>query len=144
VTHGLDTSFFLAVEIVEHAHHADALRLLTELLAQGDRMAIAPQVLAEFVHVVTDERRFQQPFSMETALNKSEHWWNAAEVDQVLPTDVAIALFHTWMRRHRLGRKRVLDTLLAADVTSLLTLNATDFAIFDELACVPIPALRDL
>jgi len=75
VTHGLDTSFLLAVEIVEHAHHADALRLLTELLAQGDRMAIAPQVLAEFVHVVTDERRFQQPFSMETALNKSEHWW---------------------------------------------------------------------
>ena len=37
-------------------------------------MAIAPQVLAEFVHVVTDERRFQQPFSMETSLNKSEHW----------------------------------------------------------------------
>jgi predicted nucleic acid-binding protein len=73
VTHGLDTSFLLAVEIVEHAQHADALRLLTELLAQGDRMAIAPQVLAEFVQVVTDERRFQQPFSMETALNKSEH-----------------------------------------------------------------------
>ena len=149
MTHGLDTSFLLAVEIVEHAQHADALRLLTELLAQGDRMAIAPQVLAEFVHVVTDERRFQQPFPMETALNKSEHWWNAAEVDQVLPTDVAIVLFHTWMRRHRLGRKRVLDTLLAAtyraaDVTSLLTLNATDFAVFDELVCVPIPALRDL
>ena len=102
-----------------------------ELLARGDRVAIAQQVITEFVHVVTDERRFQQPFSMETALNKSEHWWNAAEADQVLPTDVAIALFHTWMRRHQLGRKRVLDTLLAAtyraaDVTSLLTLNATD------------------
>jgi predicted nucleic acid-binding protein len=78
----LDTSFFLAVEIVEHAHHADALRLLTELLAQGDRMAIAPQVLAEFVHVVTDERRFQQPFSMETALNKSEHWWRRIKTNR--------------------------------------------------------------
>jgi predicted nucleic acid-binding protein len=71
VTHGLDTSFLLAVEIVEHVHHADARGLLAELLAREDRMAIAPQVLAEFVHVVTDERRFQQPFSMETALNKS-------------------------------------------------------------------------
>ena len=45
--------------------------------------------------------------------------------------------------------KRVLDTLLAAtyraaDVTSILTLNATDFAVFDELACVPIPSLRRL
>jgi predicted nucleic acid-binding protein len=64
VTHGLDTSFLLAVEIVEHAHHAEALRLLWELLARGDRVAIAPQVLTEFVDVVTDERRFQQPFSM--------------------------------------------------------------------------------
>ena len=95
MTHGLDTSFLLAVEIVEHTHHAEALRLLGELLARGDRVAIAPQVLTEFVHVVTDARRFQQPFSMETALNKSERWWNAAEADQVLPTDVAIALFHT-------------------------------------------------
>jgi hypothetical protein len=33
-------------------------------------VAIAPQVLTEFVHVVTDARRFQQPFSMETALGR--------------------------------------------------------------------------
>ena len=52
-------------------------------------------------------------------------------------------------RRIQLGRKRVLDTLLAAtyraaDVTSILSLNATDFTVFDKLACVPIPALRHL
>jgi hypothetical protein len=60
-----------------------------------------------------------------------------------LPTDAAITLFHTWMRRHQLGRKRVLDTLLAAtyratNVTSLLTLNTADFMVFDEFACVPL------
>jgi predicted nucleic acid-binding protein len=54
VTHGADTSFLVAVEIVEHEHHADALRVLRELLTRGDRVALAPQVLAEFVHVVTD------------------------------------------------------------------------------------------
>ena len=143
MTHGADTSFLVAVEIVEHAHHADAMRLLGELLARGDRVAIAPQVLAEFVHVVTDARRFQQPFSMETALDKSKRWWNAVETDQVLPTDVAVARFHDWMRRHQIGRKRVLDTLLAATyraagVTSLLTLNSEDFAVFGEFACVPL------
>jgi hypothetical protein len=63
VTHGADTSFLLAIEIVEHAHHIEALRLLGELLARGDRVAIAPPMLTEFVHVVTDARRFQQPFS---------------------------------------------------------------------------------
>ena len=143
MTHGADTSFLVAVEIVEHPHHAGALRLLGELLTRGDRVAIAPQVLAEFVHVVTDARRFQQPFAMETALDKSERWWNAAETDQVLPTDVVVARFHDWMRRHQLGRKRVLDTLLAATyraagVTSLLTLNTEDFAVFGEFAFVPL------
>ena len=143
MTHGADTSFLVAVEIVEHTNHASALRLLNELLARGDRVAIAPQVLAEFVHLVTDPRRFQQPFSMETALDKSERWWSAAETEQLLPTDVAIARFHDWMRRHQLGRKRVLDTLLAATyraagITSLLTLNTEDFAAFGEFAFVPL------
>jgi len=79
VIHGADTSFLVAVEIVEHERHADALRILRESLARGDRVAVAPQVLAEFVHVVTDRRRFQQPMSMETALDKSECWWTAAD-----------------------------------------------------------------
>ena len=146
MTRGADTSFLVAVEIVEHAHHADALRVLGELLARGDRVAIAPQVLAEFVHVVTDARRFQQPFSMGTALDKSERWWNAAETEQVLPTDLVVARFHDWMRGHQLGRKRVLDTLLAATyraagVTSLLTLNTDDFAVFAEFAFVPLAVI---
>ncbi len=146
MTHGADTSFLVAVEIVEHASHVDALRVLGELLARGDRVAIAPQVLAEFVHVVTDARRFQTPFSMETALDKSERWWNAAETEQVSPTDLSIARFHDWMRSHHLGRKRVLDTLLAATyhaagVTSLLTLNTDDFAVFAEFAFVPLAAI---
>ena len=144
MTHGVDTSFLVAVEVVEHVHHAEALRLLKDLLARGDRVAVAPQVLTEFVHVVTDGRRFAQPFSMNMALEKSESWWNAAETEQVQPTDLAVTRFHGWMRGHQLGRKRVLDTFLAAtyyaaDVTSLLTLDAADFAVFGEFTCMPIP-----
>ncbi len=147
MTHGADTSFLVAVEVVEHAQHGDALRVLNDLLDKRDRMALAPQVLAEFVHVVTDARRFQRPFSMEIALDKSGRWWNAAETDQVFPTDVAVARFHEWMRRHQIGRKRVLDTFLAATyrvagVTSLLTLNSEDFAVFSEFACVPLTTTR--
>ena len=143
MTHGADTSFLVAVEVVEHAQHGDALRVLNDLLDNHDRVALARQVLAEFVHVVTDARRFQRPFSMEIALDKSGRWWNAAETDQVFPTDVAVARFHEWMWRHQIGRKRVLDTFLAATyrvagVTSLLTLNSEDFAVFGEFACVAL------
>lgn len=82
---------------------------------------------------------------MEAALEKSQRWWTSAETEQVMPTPHAMARFHDWMRRHQLGRKRVLDTLLAAsfreaNITSLLTLNAADFAVFGEFSCVPLGA----
>ncbi len=61
----------------------------------------------------------------------------------MLPTDAVVALFHAWMREYQLGRKRVLDTMLAATyrasgVTSLLTLNAEDFELFGGFAFIPI------
>lgn len=143
MTHGADTSFLVAIEIEEHAHHATALRALSELLARRERVGITPQVLTEFVHVVTDARRFQKPLPMESALEKSRHWWNAEETDQVLPTAQVMGRFHDWMQQHQLGRKRLLDTLLAASfreagITSVLTLNATDFTVFGEFSFVPL------
>ena len=46
-------------------------------LAKGDVFVMAPQVLAEFVHVVTDPRRFAQPLRTPDALDKAQLWWNA-------------------------------------------------------------------
>lgn len=141
MTHGADTSFLIATEITEHPQHAGARDLLAKLIARGDRIALVPQVLAEFVHVTTDPRRFQVPIPMEDALDHSERWWNAREVEQVMPNDEAVALFHEWMRRNRLGRKRVLDTLMAASyrtagINSLLTLNFDDIAVFGGFTSV--------
>jgi predicted nucleic acid-binding protein len=51
--HGLDTGFLVAVEVREHTAHADARATLAHVLAAGDVIAIAPQVLAEFVHKET-------------------------------------------------------------------------------------------
>ena len=57
------------------------------------------------------------------------------------PSDDAVKWFLDAMACHRLGRKRVLDTMLAAiyrsaGITSLLTLNAEDFAVFREFSCL--------
>ena len=62
--HGLDTSFLVAAEVTEHAEHAGAQDTLARLLSAGDFLALAPQVLAEFIHIVTDSRRFAQPLDM--------------------------------------------------------------------------------
>ena len=59
--HGLDTGFLVAAEVTEHGEHTGARATLARLLAAGDLIAMAPQVLAEFIHIVTDPRRFRQP-----------------------------------------------------------------------------------
>ena len=135
MTHGFDTSFLVAAEVAEHAEHPAARARLQALRQAGDTFALAPQVLAEFVHVVTDAKRFSQPLAMNEALDRAEIWWNAPEIEQVTPDAEAMRLFLDWMRAHQLGRKRVLDTMLAttfrsAGISSVLTTNAHDFATF--------------
>lgn len=134
--HGVDTTFLVQVELLECPGHAAARGWLHAAMTPGSQpFAVAPQVLTEFVHVVTDPRRFSQPLSMDAALDKAQGWWEASEVRPVYPTLDSTRLALLWLRQHRLGRKRLLDTQLAATyysagITRLLTLNFADFEIF--------------
>ena len=135
MTHGLDTSFLVAVEVDSREEHATCRARFQRLLKAGDTFSIAPQILAEFIHVVTDPRRFSSPLTQEQAIGRSEIWWNAAEVVHVFPTAESTLLFLGWLEEFKLGRKRLLDTMLASTlqaggVTSTLTLNRDDFAVF--------------
>jgi predicted nucleic acid-binding protein len=135
MTHGLDTSFLVAVEVGSHEKHHSCRSCFQKLLKAGDTFSIAPQILAEFLHVITDPRRFASPLTMEQAGDRAEIWWNASEVIHVFPTAESTLLFLSWIAGHNLGRKRLLDTILAstfqaAHVNSILTLNRDDFAIF--------------
>ena len=141
MTHGIDTGFLVAAELVEHADHAWARQTLFDVLGNTDRLAIAPQVIAEFIHVVTDSRRFAQPLNFKTACDLAEQWWTAADVDRVFPNDSAARQFLKWIQQHQLGRKRLLDTLLAATykevgVQSLLTTNPRDFVVFGGFSVI--------
>lgn len=112
---GVDTSFLVGLTVREHPSHERCLRIFEEDVRGADAtMALAPQVLAEYCLVITDPRRFERPLPMVEALELCETWWNAREC-RVVPMDGEVgALFLTWMHTFRLGRKRLLDTLLAA------------------------------
>jgi predicted nucleic acid-binding protein len=131
---GLDTSFLVALTIREHPEHAACLRIFDDEIRGGiATMAIAAQVLAEFCHVVTDPRRFERPLEMAEAVELCELWWHARECRRVSVDAEVGALFLTWMHMFRLGRMRLLDTLLAATyhragVVRLATTDWRDFA----------------
>lgn len=135
MTHGIDTDFLVAVEVREHPFHLRADALLSDLLAKGHDLAVAPQTLAEFIHIVTDGKRMPRPLGMAEAIHRATHWWQAAEVVRVFPNSEAATDFLSWLQLHGLGRKRLLDTLLAATfhragIRHIITNNARDYSAF--------------
>jgi predicted nucleic acid-binding protein len=124
------------LELQESPAHRSAHDLLRrEVLEARVPLALTPLVLAEFIHVVSDPRRFQRPLTMEQAISKAGFWWDAAEVQHIFPTADSTTIFLAWMKRHQLGRKRILDTQLAAtlhaaSIRRLFTSNPADFQVF--------------
>ena len=72
---GIDTTSLVRLEVIELPEHAGARQLLgQQLLEPSPVLLLAPQVLCEFVHIVTDPRRFQVPLSMDEAVSKANFW----------------------------------------------------------------------
>lgn len=139
--YGLDTGFLVAAEVIEHSDHVSARSVLAKLAGSGDLIGIAPQVLAEFIHIVTDPRRFTHPLDISAAIQLADQWWTASEVVQAFPDGDATKQFLIWLKQHSLGRKRLLDTLLAATywragILSILTTNPADFGVFGLFNCI--------
>ena len=135
MTFGVDTTFLVQLEVRSAPGHAGARAWLRDVIERGSQLAVAPQVLTEFMHLATDPARFERPLSMPAAAERAQAWWTAREVRQVHPDDHAVSLFFDWIGQHRLGRKRLLDTMLAATyfangLTDVATSNARDHSIF--------------
>ena len=98
-------------------------------------------IATEFLHVVTDERRFAPPLTMPEALDWIQEFLANPSVSLLEPTQASTNQTLRWMRQFNLGRKRILDTHLAAilhtsGVRRLLTSNPADFAVFGVLETV--------
>ena len=142
---GIDTDILIAYEVRVHPRHAAARRVISQGIASGEKFSFAPQVVAEFLHVAMDPKRFTICLSMPAALERMQAWRMAEEAELIFPDKEALALFSKWMSEFQLGRKRVLDTLLAATyraagLTRLATLNSTGFAVFKAFDFLEIPA----
>jgi len=140
---GADTPLLIAYSLSDHPEHAAAGRLIENVLSGGRLLALCPIVVDEFIHVVTDPRRFEHPLSMSEALRLAEAWCHSRETVMLYPGESSLHLQLAWIREHRLGRKRLHDTHIAAiyhlsGVKTILTSNVRDFGVFGCLEAVLI------
>src|SRR5437899_791333 len=125
---GLDCNILVQLAVADHPANAQTIvAVQTEIQNQGG-LALPTFVVAEFLHVVTDDRRFDPPFTMTEALDWMEEFLGNASVHLLEPNAESLRRTLLWMRQFNLGRKRILDTHLvavlhAAGVRRLLTSN---------------------
>lgn len=139
---GIDTNVLVYAHVAALPDHGVVREFLAGQLARRDvTLVVTPGVLHEFVHVVTDPRRFQPPVGMGEALALARLYLGRANVECVATDAEALADALTLVDRHGLGRKRLADTLLAATllrhgVRQLVTCNPSDFEAFASLQIV--------
>jgi len=139
---GLDTNVLIYAHMPDLPDHARVRSfLLGQLAAEGVILVITPVILHEFVHIITDGKRFDPPVSMADALAVARVYLDHTNVECLSVDGQAVAGAFALIERHQLGRKRIADTLFAAcllghEVRELITCNPDDFRIFDSLTLI--------
>ena len=142
MTLALDTDVLVNWLMDGAPSHAASSRLVRrEVEELGGTLGLVPQVIHEFLHVCTDPRRFERPMPMKRALELVGDLWAAPEVVRIVPGPEMLPRTLELMRNLRLGRKRILDTALAATieiagVRRLATLNPRDYKLFPFIETV--------
>ena len=132
---GIDTSILIALAIRTHAHRSATIDCTQREYNQGCRFILAPLVISEFLHVVSDTKQMNPAMTIAQATQWIESWIQSTHTLRVYGNDESNDLCFRWLRDYNLGRKRIHDTQLAAilhvhGVDRLLTHNAKDFRVF--------------
>ncbi len=133
---GIDTTWLIDLEVKESPRHAGARRLFESWRTERNSLLyVYHHVFLEFLHVVTDPLRFEKPLSSGQAIERIWFWTSEERIRVLYPTEASLKRCLLWLTAFRLGRKRLLDTQMAAvyaeeGITRLWTADPNDFTVF--------------
>lgn len=142
----LDTTFLIDLYWLNSPRHSNAVNLFNKLADEkgkykNEEILVYYNCFNEFIHVITDSRRFEDALSMKEALAITEQWRNLERVRIVFPDETSYGRALTWLSIYNLGRNRLNDTNMAACYASqgaskIVTANPKDFEILEVLECI--------
>jgi len=111
---GLDCNILVQLALQDHPANLATIATVQTEVQRGDRLVFPSLIVDEFLHVITDDRRFSPPLTMTEALDWIENFMTNPMVGVLEPPSESLRQTLRWMREFSLGRKRILDTHLAA------------------------------
>ena len=132
---GIDTCFLIDLDIASSPRHNGALSLFQNWLNTNQNMYVFYNVFLEYQHIVTDSKRFSNPLTMAEAIERVEFWTDQERIKIIYPSDYSFKRAQVMLNQYNLGRKRLIDTHMAAcyaqeGVSQIWTANPKDFEIF--------------
>lgn len=135
---GIDACFLIDLYWQDSPRNKNARALYSKIANdETTQLAVYFDCFNEFLHVITDSKRFSNPFSIKEAINVIDFWCDIDRVKVLYPDDTVFKRTITWMNMYNLGRNRINDTQMAScylsnNITSIITANPKDFEIFQS------------
>ncbi len=135
---GIDTCFLIDLYWQDSPRNKNARALYSKIANdETTQLAVYFNCFNEFLHVITDSKRFSNPFSIKEAIDVIDFWCDIDRVKVLYPDDTVFKRTITWMNMYNLGRNRINDTQMAScylsnNITSIITANPKDFEIFQS------------
>lgn len=133
---GIDTCFLVDLDVASSPRHKNAVSLFKKWLSSNENLYVFYNVFLEYQHIATDSRRFENPLTMEQAIERTWFWSDQERICVLYPDDDSFKRAQLWLSMYKLGRKRLIDTHMAScyaskGVSEIWTANPNDFEIFE-------------
>ena len=87
---GLDCNILVQLALADHPANARTIAAVNAEALRGEPLVFPPLIATEFLHVVTDARRFVPPLTMEAALEWLEDFKANPLVKTVEPNEASL------------------------------------------------------
>jgi len=142
IKRGVDADFLIYAQVPSFEQHVQVRKFIVEQLkAENITLVLTANILHEFIHALTNGRRFSPPFSMAEAIDAARAYLNKSNIECISVDDDIMKRSLELLEKYQLGRQQVADTLLVASylanqINEIITCSPLDYAVFKEIKVI--------
>ncbi len=137
----VDTNVLIYSTVISSPSHQDAKLKLADLFSKGVELCITPQIVREYLVILTRGNIFEQKFTFEEALHELRIILSGLAILSENETTVSYLL--NLIQRYHIKGKAIHDAnivavMVAYNINRLIAYNIVDFRRFNEIVLEPI------